>query len=621
MNISNNRELRCLVLSLLIALGVATTLATGGGGGGGGGGGDDGDDGGNGGTTGPTLPITVDNGQSVAATVITAIGLSFDIGELGSGDLLPQAGGRAPTLLSLTGIDELLGKLPGSPVTKVENCLVSGTVDVTAQLADPNTLTVGDQITALFDNCDDNEGFVIDGRLDLTVAAVDGDILTPVFRLGLDVVMTDIMITEGTEVSTANGDVTVTLDSLAFPVIGLGLDGSRLELGSAGDVITLTNFTHTLESDTGVTPDTKLAEVLGRLGSQLLGGSVAYETVVPVRAIGDFDPHAGQILLTGAGDSTVLIDILDGSRITLEIDENGDGVVDEFVDTTWAELTGQTSTVNSSTAPVIAKESIAAVAGFASLTVTAGAQFAPAGPWGQIEQQALVGDFGPVDILCAASGTATVSGFIASAGTYSADDRLDTTFANCARVGESLSGEMVMTVTGFEETPNDAYAVSGSVVETALERAAGGLLFTGTGSFVTSYDFVFTSAGVILMNASANTFTVAAGGVDRSLSSAIVNAEILAGPAPVQITRSSSGRLTSPLLTGSYDYESVAADVFFFDVDPATGPFSGELLVTAGDSSALRIVALDELNVRLDVDTDGDGIAETSIATTWADLQ
>ena len=48
-------------------------------------------------------------------------------------------------------------------------------------------------------------------------------------------------------------------------------------------------------------------------------------------------------------------------------------------------------------------------------------------------------------------------------------------------------------------------------------------------------------------------------------------------------------------------------------------PSSGELL-TSGDASSVRIVAVDNINVRLDVDSNGDGEVDVSIETTWTDL-
>lgn len=75
------------------------------------------------------------------------------------------------------------------------------------------------------------------------------------------------------------------------------------------------------------------------------------------------------------------------------------------------------------------------------------------------------------------------------------------------------------------------------------------------------------------------------------------------------------------VLAGDYAYQSITPDVFLLDADSTTGPFNGETLVTADDGSTLAIVALDELNVRLDIDYEGDSIVDTIIERTWAQLQ
>ena len=56
------------------------------------------------------------------------------------------------------------------------------------------------------------------------------------------------------------------------------------------------------------------------------------------------------------------------------------------------------------------------------------------------------------------------------------------------------------------------------------------------------------------------------------------------------------------------------------DDDPTTGPYSGVLQVTAADNSSMRMVAIDEFNLRIDLDFEGDSVIDESISTTWAEL-
>ncbi len=615
----NYRGLRIFAIATLMAVGIVTTIATGGGGG-------------SGSVTPPppptgaTLNITVDNGLDVATAVIVAIGLSFDLGDItdqniaaGPGDvalLAPVAKGTANFYKNL---------LPGIQQA-LENCVNGGTVDVTVTQANVNTITVGDRIVAVFVDCDDGLGYVISGTVDITIAAVQGDILTNIFLLGMDIVMTDIVITEGASTMTADGDFTLTLDSLNFPRTRMSLSGSELEVGSDDMIVTLADFDHALQLDFGAYPglEVVVADVSGRLTSSLLGGSVDYETTLSIEAVGDDDPYVGEILITGADDSSVRIVIIDSSHVRLEIDENGDGTVDAFVDTTWAELNGRApitgSAITSVNAPILAREVFNAVTGFGSVTVTAGAQFVPVAPFGLLDALDVIGTFQALPIGCNLSGTATLSGFKTVNNTYSSGDSLDATFDACTRGGEKLDGSMSLSIASFDETPGDAYVVSATVVESSLRRVFGGACFAGTGTFDTNYDFVFTTTGFIYANSSSADFNVWAGGRSQQLTVPSVSAQITVGQQPVVVTRTSSGVMTSPDLAGSFSYLSVIPDEFYADNDGTTGPYAGELLVTAADNSSMRMVAVDEFNLRLDLDFNGDSMIDQSIPTTYATL-
>jgi hypothetical protein len=605
-------RLRSMALGVVIAAGIATTIATGGSSGGGLGPEP---------PVGPTLNITEANAEDVASALIITIGLGFDIGDLSGDEVVPQAANDPDDVLGLLFGGGWSGKPTYGVASKLENCTADGTADITRELADPGTLTVGDHINAVFIDCDDGEGYVLNGEVDITVADKQGDLAAGIFLLSLDTIATGVEVTKGTDTAFFDGTFTLTLDTRDFPVIAQRLAGSELEFAYGAETVTLTDFDHYIEVDFGVSPETVLVVVSGRLDSQLLGGSVDYETPVPVRAIGDDEPYTGEILITGADDSNVRIVIVDSTRVTLEVDTNGDGVVDAFIDTTFAALNGHTSTVNASTAPVIAREVIHGVNGFGSMAVIGGSQFQANGVFEQIRLQSVFGEFGPITVNCISGGTAMVSGFIANPGTYSPDDNLVTSFAACARSGEIVNGVMDLTIVDFTRGAADVYWFNGSVTLDFLERNAGGATYAGTGSYDLVYDFRLTSPGLVDAVALTPSLTISAGGSDRLLSGAGVDAEIVAGAPPVTITRSSAGALTSAALDGSFNYESIIPDSFLFDTDPNTGPFSGELLVTASDGSTLRIVAIDDTNVRLEIDYDGDSIVDTEINTTWAALQ
>lgn len=88
------------------------------------------------------------------------------------------------------------------------------------------------------------------------------------------------------------------------------------------------------------------------------------------------------------------------------------------------------------------------------------------------------------------------------------------------------------------------------------------------------------------------------------------------GLEPFPFTQRSSGTIDSTSLSGVVSY-ATPVDFEGSDVDY---PSVGEFLVTGSDSSA-RLVAIDNVNVRIDIDTDGDGTVDEMINTSWAALE
>lgn len=618
MNTVKSKGFRGYAIAAVLAVGIATTIATGGGSG-------SLAPGGLPVTADPTLAITADNGEAVASSVLIGVGLSFDLGEV-SGDTLVGPVDSAFSSLPARSVAPLYSKTYLQDPQAIRACEISGTVDMTITVANPDQSTVGDRIVAVFDECDDNLGYVISGTVDMTISALEGDPASGMFLVGIEMLLADVVITEGTDVVTSNGDFTMTIDSRGFPVVIMTVAGDALEIGADGEITTLTGFEHSLTVDSGPIPDSKLAEAFGRLDSLILGGSVDYETVTPIQAIGDFDPHAGVILVTGANGSLVRIILVDSANVTLEIDVNGDGVIDAYVYTSWAELNGQitpngaAALINSSTAPTVAQEVFNGITGFGSVAVASGGQFAPSGVFGQVADLGISGTFGPLTVDCLTSGTANVSGSLAAGGTFNAGDRLEATFLSCTRGGEVLDGSLGFNVSGFEQTPGDAYRVTGTASQNQFRRFVGGSCYTGTGSLTTTHDFVYTNTGVLVAESAAGSISIMSGGVTQTLNNATVRAEVTLGQQPVEISRTSSGTITSDALGGAFQYESVTPQVFLLDDSAVTGPYAGVLVVTASDNSKMHMVALDELNLRLDLDFDGDSVIDEQISAAWVDF-
>jgi hypothetical protein len=291
---------------------------------------------------GPTLSITAENGEDVAATLVKALGVSFDLGEI-PGEDFPITIAGTPRVEYGTGVSSnLLSKLQASEPLAAQSCPSGGIVDITTTVSDPNAFSVGDRIVAVFESCGDVEGVSITGTVDLTIAAIDGDLSTDVYQLGLDVRFVDIVMSDGESEVNANADFRLTLDSLSYPKYAMSLRGDVLELDSGTETIALTGFRHFVSFDDNFAPTSVQARVSGRLNSSRLNGVIDYFTERDISASGDTVPNTGRLFVYGGSLTSMRIAINSATDIKLEIDENGDGGIDAYISTTWAKLTGQT---------------------------------------------------------------------------------------------------------------------------------------------------------------------------------------------------------------------------------------------------------------------------------------
>lgn len=301
----------------------------------------------------PLLLITTNNAFDIASTVVQGVLAGFDSAAAGSGPV----GGAPPAMPARVTESEtgpvaralqaavanggmLMLEVAVGPVT--QNCSLSGLVTVSGNLINPGTPTVGDTLIMQFSQCDDGLGIVMDGRADVEITAYAGNLLTDVYRLGMDTRFANLRMTSGGEVATASGNVNIVLDSLGFPVFVNEVAGSFFEIAVNNEGYSLFNFFQSLEVDTGIVPEPLALIADGTLASQLLDGSVDFNTITVIRATGDADPDSGAMLITGTAGSAVTIVIQSGGGVRLDIDTDGDGVVDDTQFTSWAALTDRT---------------------------------------------------------------------------------------------------------------------------------------------------------------------------------------------------------------------------------------------------------------------------------------
>ena len=290
--------------------------------------------GGGGGTSDP-IALNQANAEQVTAAVLES---AANVQELPA--LLPfaveidkiQAGpASVAVIIAALANDTLerakLGALPVGIVVE-EDCDVDGitSTDTTGTLGQ-----VGDSVVTTFLDCDDGDGPLV-GVVTMTVTEVDGSLTPPAFGLVLTMSFDGFGTAAAPDPFSVDGDAIVNVSSPD------GMVEFIIE-------ISLTSLTYTVDGIPQLFNDYTAVVTINlntlEFSFSALGvvdipglGTVSFET------IGPFDFFApGQVIITGDG-STIDCIAIDNVTVTLEIDSDGDGTVDDTISTTWIALLG-----------------------------------------------------------------------------------------------------------------------------------------------------------------------------------------------------------------------------------------------------------------------------------------
>lgn len=310
-----------------------------------------------GGGGGPSAPvvdpaeITSANAPAIASAVMA---VSLEGGDLGAfAGLAPSAAPQtspktsAKSALVYSKIGEIqsseieaLRKQSQTGILQAEfgpegsTCTGGGMVTISGNLQDPNTLTRDDMIVFDFDMCVEG-GQTVDGLFAMTITSFSGDFMST-FSFGVRVELTAFTITADSLSATANGDITMTIDATASPMLTTTVNSDSLTVtdGSASHTLSGYDLTEIVDGASG----NFSFETSGTLSSSVFSGAVTFETEVLLQGMGDGFAFMGKVVITGADGATIAVIVLDGTFVRLEVDLDGDGTPDETVDTTWTEL-------------------------------------------------------------------------------------------------------------------------------------------------------------------------------------------------------------------------------------------------------------------------------------------
>jgi len=294
----------------------------------------------------PAANLVVDANNAMAA-ISAAYGAAAQSGDfadlVGTTGLTANKTSGSSKTLAPAYINSRLGQIVQQvPLgTDVYDC-VTGTVSVSIDVVDPLALaggafSVGDNILVDYDNCDEGDGEFIDGAIDMTVSAFTGNIFDGVYDMSMTMIVTMLQVTTAADVLTSDGDATARLNLLGLPYAEATVRGNSMTMDYNSSSDTLADYESMQTIDSGAIEPPYTMATRGTLTTTRLAGSITYSTPVTFAGIGSNYPHTGEFLVAGENSSARLV-VDNDVDVHIDIDSNGDTVVDETIVTTWAEL-------------------------------------------------------------------------------------------------------------------------------------------------------------------------------------------------------------------------------------------------------------------------------------------
>lgn len=259
---------------------------------------------------------------------------------LASGGLVDLVDGRSVLQVARTdsGPQKTGGFLAGVPIPATTiACAISGEVTVSGNVADPATLSAGDNLMFRFSDCDDGEGQILNEAFELDVNRFSDNPVQGLVDLNATVNFDGLEVAEGLDVTSLVGDAELELDATMPPVTRSSVSGASLTVSENTDTVTLTRFRSDFTHDEGVAPEAYTVAASGTLSGTLFPGSVNFSTPLPFMGFAGEHPFAGELLVTGANGASVKLIALDNVNVRLQIDSGDDSEI-VMQDTTWTVL-------------------------------------------------------------------------------------------------------------------------------------------------------------------------------------------------------------------------------------------------------------------------------------------
>ncbi len=305
--------------------------------------------------TGPTAIVdfsTTDAG-SVAGEVWSSLdAVSFDpndvfVGASTAVQTRPAGGASLPDLseqvrraVNLLPRFNATEALPaGVTTSQTLPCSASGSITLTANQQDPNSISAGDRYELRFNSCEEVTE-VMSGSLSMNIDRFSGDpALMTDFDIGgrvnLDMTVRD----KSTGVTARFGGGLNFEQSQTGMAMSSRIYGTKVVFAEGARQLMLQDFD--LRDDYDPSVPSRIYSADFTLSSTDIGGTVIVQTRIPFRSTGYFaNPTAGSLRITGANDAWVQLDAeSDGQNVTLSWDIDPiDGTADASKMVRWEDL-------------------------------------------------------------------------------------------------------------------------------------------------------------------------------------------------------------------------------------------------------------------------------------------
>lgn len=234
----------------------------------------------------------------------------------------------------------------GAELSDTVACTDGGTETISFTVADPNAASIanGDMMKITANNCVES-GQTVNGTVAFAFNNIVGTIDTATaWKASLAISFVDFSVKQDPDTTTLNGGMTLTVDQLDVTLpkvtgVGSSLSTKFVHNGALVYDRTLAAFDFAVTRDLTTSAYTFSDNfILSGRFANLTNVAYAVKTTKPFKGMAGSNPTEGAFTVTATDNTSVTLTVIDTNNVKLDLDKNGDGTIDETINTTWVDL-------------------------------------------------------------------------------------------------------------------------------------------------------------------------------------------------------------------------------------------------------------------------------------------